>query len=114
MKIENYKFGEIKIGGKVYTRDIKIFGEKIFPNWWRKEGHYLYKQDIDDILGLKPDYLIIGTGAYGVMKVDPELKEYLNRNNITYFILDTSSAVKKYNQLIQEGKKVGGCFHLTC
>jgi len=114
MKIENYIWGALEVGGKIYTRDLKLFGEQVFSNWWRKEGHFLYREDIQDILVLKPDYLVIGSGFYGLMRIDPELEEYLQKNGINYFISDTSSAVNKYNELVQEGKKVAGCFHLTC
>jgi len=114
MKIEKYKFGVIEINGRVYNQDIKIVGEQIFSNWWRKEGHFLYKEDIEDILKFSPDCLVIGTGAYGAMTVDENLESYLRQNNIQYYIGNTANAIKKFNQLVKEGKKVAGCFHLTC
>ncbi len=114
MEIEKYAFGVIKINGKVYHQDIKIAEKQLFPNWWRKEGHSLYKEDIDDILKFSPDYLVIGTGAYGAMTVDKNLENYLRQSNIHYYILTTDKAVEKFNQLVKEGKKVAGCFHLTC
>ncbi len=114
MKIEKYEFGVIKVNGRIYYQDIKIAGRQIFPNWWRKEGHFLYKEDIEDILKFSPHYLVIGTGAYGAMAVDKNLVDYLSQNNIQYYILTTDKAVKKFNQLLEEGKKGAGCFHLTC
>ncbi|MEN3046971.1 MAG: MTH938/NDUFAF3 family protein [Candidatus Hydrothermales bacterium] len=62
MKIEKYEFGEIIIEGKKYTRDLIIFKDRISENWWRKEGHSLYMEDLKEVLEFKPEILIIGNG----------------------------------------------------
>ena len=50
MKIKSYEFGRIEIDGNVYTRDVIIYGNRINSSWWRKEGHYLQVEDIEEIL----------------------------------------------------------------
>ncbi|MEN3013070.1 MAG: MTH938/NDUFAF3 family protein [Endomicrobiia bacterium] len=115
VKISHYEFGKIIINGKTYTTDIKIFNEKIISDWWRKEGHKLYKEDIKDILESEPEVLIIGCGANCVLEVSDELKEYLKQKNIKFYIANTYEAVKLFNNLYPNSpKKTALCVHLTC
>ncbi len=76
--IEHYQFGFLIYKGKSYNKDLIILKdlkeEKVLPNWWRKEGHYLCVEDLAEVFSFKPIYLIVGTGASGVMKIDPQVK----------------------------------------
>ena len=86
--IENYSFGQILINGKKYSSDLIIFKDYIYDSWWRKEGHNLCIDDIKEIINKKPEVLIIGTGAYGLMKVSSDLIAYLKSKNIIVIIKD--------------------------
>ncbi|MBC7194717.1 MAG: hypothetical protein H5U37_03590 [Caldisericia bacterium] len=112
MKIEYYEFGKLIIDGKKFTSDLIILGDKIIENWWREEGHLLQIHDIYEVFEFKPDVLIIGTGASGLMRVKDDLIEKLKEEGIEYYILKTKEAVKKFNEM--ENKKVAALFHLTC
>lgn len=111
--IESYNFGKIIINGKKYNSDLIIFKDSIYDSWWRKEGHNLCIEDIKEIIDKKPDVLIIGTGAYGLMKVPSNLITYLKSNNIEVIIKKTKDACDEYNTLHQK-KNVVAAFHLTC
>lgn len=112
--IEDYRFGNIKIDGKDYTSDVKIINGKVKPNWWRKEGHNLFPEDIQDILEAKPEVLVVGTGAYGVMKISSQVRKLLEQEKIELIETKTDKACQIYNQLLQTGKKVAFAVHLTC
>ncbi len=114
MRIEAYRFGKMVVEGREYTRDLKIFPERIVDNWWRKEGHKLFLQDIEDIISYSPEVLVVGTGAYGFMKVQEEVREKLRELGIGLVEERTYKAVEVFNEMMQEGKKVCGAFHLTC
>ncbi|GAH23507.1 unnamed protein product, partial [marine sediment metagenome] len=75
MIINSYSFGSITIDGKNYRSDVIIFPDKINSRWWRKSGHLLSDEDIGEILKYKPEMLIIGTGASGLMMVDQKVKD---------------------------------------
>ncbi len=109
--IDGYSFGHITVDGKSYLRDLIILPERIVTNWWRKQGHRLITADLDEIFDSDIDKLVIGTGAYGLMKVDEETKDSLKKKGIEFFVAPTREAVNIYNKL--EGKKAA-CFHLTC
>lgn len=115
MKITHYEFGKIIIDNKIYTSDIKIVNDKIIPNWWRKEGHKLYLQDIEDIISAKPKILIVGCGANSVLEVSDEVKTFCGQQNIELYILNTYDAVKLFNKLYSDKKTtIAFCAHLTC
>jgi len=111
--IDSYIFGNITIDGKKFTKDLIIFPEKINANWRRKIGHLLSEDDIAEILDYKPEVLIIGTGASGLMKVDDRTKEKLRSLGIEFIIKKTSDAVAEYNRIYKE-KNVICALHLTC
>ena len=69
MKIENYSFGKITINGEIYTSDVIIYPERVDPAWWRKEGHTLHIEDLQDVLNANPAVVVVGTGFFGIMKV---------------------------------------------
>ena len=112
--IEEYSFGRIKIGGRVYTRDVIIFPDKVYPNWWRKEGHSLCVEDLEIVLKRKPRVLVIGTGYYGVMRIPSDVVNYLERQGINVIVKDTRRAVEVYNELVGKGEDVAAALHLTC
>jgi len=112
MVITNYSFGRMVIGGEVYTADLIIVGEEIFPDWWRKEGHSLCPDDLKVVVERKPEILVIGTGAYGAMDVPYETEKFLEEQGIKVIWKPTAEAVEIFNSL--SGRKKAGAFHLTC
>lgn len=111
--IESYKFGQIMINGKTYNSDLIIFTDHINNTWWRREGHNLYIEDIQEIINKKPEIIIIGTGFFGLMKVSSDLIKYLESIGIKVIIKTTKDASDEYNKLYKK-KKVIAAFHLTC
>ncbi|MFZ3135969.1 MAG: MTH938/NDUFAF3 family protein, partial [Thermodesulfovibrionales bacterium] len=110
---DSYSFGNIKIDGKKFIKDLVIFPEKINSSWRIKIGHLLSEDDIAEILDYKPEILIIGTGASGLMKVDDKVKEKVRSLGIEFIIKKTSEAVSEYNRIYKD-KKVACALHLTC
>ena len=113
MHIDGYVFGRIIIEGKAYTTDVIIYPDRVDSSWWRKEGHYLNKEDLADIIKAKPDILVIGTGNMGVMQVPEGTVKYFEAQGIEVHVAKTGKAVELFNEL-SAGKKVIAAFHLTC
>ena len=111
--IEEYTFGSIIIDGNQYHADVKIFPDHIVSNWWRKEGHILNQDDIEDVLESKPQIFIIGTGYSGLLKVGDTLRKHITSQGTLLIIQKTGEAWKKYNKLAPH-QKVVAAFHLTC
>lgn len=112
--IEDYGFGHMVIDGRKYTADLKIIFDRVVSNWWRREGHKLHLEDITDIVDAKPEVVVVGTGAFGFMKVPKEVIDFLEAKGIGVVVEKTKDAVRKFNDLKEKGLRVAGAFHLTC
>jgi len=110
--IEDYSFGQVKIEGKVYKHDLIVFQDQV-SSWWRVTGHQVVKKDIEALAEQRPEIIIFGMGSSGLMKVTPEVKDYLHQKDIEFLSIPTKEATLYFNQLLKE-KKVAGAFHLTC
>ena len=114
MKIKSYEFGRIEIDGKVYTSDVIIYDDHVNSSWWRKEGHYLQIEDIEEILAVKPDVIIIGTGKFDTMKVSNEVRKELESRGIEFLYSNTDDACNRHNEIFGSSKRVVTALHLTC
>ena len=111
--IDSYSFGSIVVEGKRYTADVIIYPDRVDPSWWRKQGHNLCLEDLQDVLRSQPEVLVIGQGKPGLMKVGADVVERLHELGIEVISAPTVKAVRTYNELATE-KKVVAALHLTC
>ncbi|MGQ9641617.1 MAG: Mth938-like domain-containing protein [Candidatus Bathycorpusculaceae bacterium] len=114
--MDSYEFGVIVINGKKYQSDIIVFPEKVIENWWRKEGHRLCPEDLQEVFRHepKPKVLIVGTGYYGFIKVSLDAKGALQSQGIELTAQPTKEACQTFNMLLKSNKRVAGAFHLSC
>jgi hypothetical protein len=110
--IESYDFGRIVIDGREHVKDVIILPEAVVPNWWRKDGHSLILEDLEEVLAELPSRLVVGTGAHGRMHPDPRAVEELARRGIAVEALTTGEAVRRYQEL--EPSSTAAALHLTC
>ena len=111
--IDSYRFGLVVINGKKYASDVIIFPDRVRDNWWRKRGHELYLDDIVEVLTENPEVLVVGTGAYDLVKVLPEVAQSVEAQGIKLIIEATDKACQTYNQLCHS-QRVVAALHLTC
>ena len=114
MHIDSYEFGRIIVDGETYTSDCIIFQDHVEPDWWRRQGHKLFIDDLESVLSAGPEILVVGCGAYGVMQVCGEVRTILNQKNIQLEAFKTAEAAEHYNELSATGRKVVAAMHLTC
>lgn len=113
--IDQYSTGSyMTVQGTKYYKDLKIIHGRVKDNWWRKEGHRLDAEDIEDIISAKPNVLVVGTGYAGNMRVPITLRTLIEDRNIQLITEKTAEATKTFNRLSNRGKDVAGAFHLTC
>ena len=111
-EIEGYGFGRVTIDGREETRDVIVLPERVLRGWWRKEGHGLVLEDLDDVLDELPERLLVGTGAYGRMRPDPGALEELRVRGIEVEVLRAAEAVERYGEV--DPRKTAAALHLTC
>jgi len=91
-----------------------VFPDRVKADWWRKEGHQLCVEDIEEALKEKRDVLVVGTGQSGLVKVLPETEKYVRSKEIELIVQRTGEAYKTFNRLVQSSKRVVAALHLTC
>ncbi len=104
----------MRTDAKIYCQDLKVLGDEVYSNWWRKQGHRIDEDDLQDVLSEKPDIMVIGTGYAGFMEVPSSLRKTLKARNIELIAEKTPEAVEVFNVIQSRGKKIAGAFHLTC
>jgi len=111
--IDSYAFGKIVVDGRTYTSDIIIFPDRVKGNWWRREGHRLHTEDIEEVVNEKPEVIIVGRGYSGLMEISRETAEHLKAKGIELIAESTGKATELYNKL-SKSRKVVAVLHLTC
>ena len=112
--ITDFSFGRIVVEGQICKSDIKIVRARLITDWWRRSGHSVEIEDVQDILDSDSNILVIGRGQPGYMRVSKSLRRHLEENNIQLIEEPTSEAVRSFNRYYREGKYVAGGFHVSC
>lgn len=111
--IDSYQFGLIVVNGKNYASDVIVFPDRVNDNWWRKTSHQLRLDELSEAIAEKPEVLVVGTGASGLMEVLPEVRQSLEAQGTKLIAEPTGEACDIYNQLCQS-QRVVAALHLTC
>src|SRR6266480_1999731 len=98
-RIEGYRLGYLVVDGEEQTRDVIVLPERVLANWWRADGHRLVLADLGDVLEELPERLVVGMGAFGQMRPDPEALEQLRQRGVEVETLPTDEAVRRYGEL---------------
>ena len=110
--INSCEFGHIVIDNEHFNEDVIILPGGKIVSWWRKSGHNVVNEDLQEVHRSGPAVIIFGTGQSGMMKVSEEVREYCSSHNIKLVVEKTDVAVRLFDEENSEDK-VGG-FHLTC
>ena len=111
-RIENYSFGRVTVDGAEETRDVIVLPGRVVRGWWRRDGHSLVLADLDGVARELPARLVVGTGAFGRMRPDPDALAELERRGIHVEALPTEEAVRRYAEL--DPRTTAAALHLTC
>jgi len=111
--IDSYQFGFIVVNGKKYASDVIIFPDRVRDNWRRKTGHQLCLEDVAEVIAENPELLVVGSGAAGLMRVLPEVRDDFDARSIKLVAEATGKACHTYNQLCHS-QRVVAALHLTC
>ena len=111
-RIEGYRFGHLVVDGEEQTRDVIVLPARVLTNWWRVNGHRLVLADLGDVIEELPERLVVGMGAFGQMRPDPEALEQLRQRGVEVETLPTDEAVRRYGEL--DPRRTAAALHLTC
>ena len=86
--------------------------DRVVRNWWRQDGHALVLEDLAEVLDEHPSRLVVGTGADGRMRPDPDAIRQLQDRGVTLEALPTGQAVRRFAEL--DPTRAAAALRLTC
>jgi hypothetical protein len=110
------RFGFCRFGLLVYSAipfpavDLVIHANG-WPSLRGSKAHFVGLAEIEGLLKEDLDVLIIGTGYDNLVQVEEEI---LAMSAVQVLPLPTPQAVRRYNELRGEGKRVAAIIHSTC
>lgn len=118
--IEHIQWGEITVknnGNTITYRDVKLWPNQSREWNWKETGTRhnpgIQIADIQELID-KVDVVILTRGIDLVLQVPQETIDYAKQQGKEVHVGQTEDMVKLYNELVEQGKKVGGVFHSTC
>lgn len=111
-RIEGYRFGYVLVDGEEHTKDVIVLPDRVVRGWWRRDGHSLVLEDLEEVLDELPERLVLGTGADGRLRPDPAALERLRARGIEVDALPTEDAVRLFGEL--DPQRSAAALHLTC
>lgn len=112
-------FGKVIINGEKYG-DVLIIKDQIIPRDREmleskyKTNHLIAYEEIENLLDGDPEFVIIGTGQYGALKISDKILEKFQKYGIKVLTFKTPQAIKEFNKLKKLGKKINALIHVTC
>lgn len=117
-KITSYNFGFIVVDGKQYLYDVVIHPDGAVserqPGRGRLGSHKITSEEVQRLQDMQPDFILIGTGASGLARLADDAQSHIQQPESNIELLPSVKAAQKYNQLVDEGKRVAALFHITC
>ena len=115
--ISKISWGKIKIDSKTY-KDLKVYPNG-YRTWdWGETGTRhspgVQSLDLQELIDNGATTIVISSGMENRLQLPNNTIEYLKKNNITYYYLQSEKAVEMYNQLVGSSDKVGALIHSTC
>jgi hypothetical protein len=110
-RLADYSFGRLVVDGQEQTLDLIVLPQRVVTGWWRRDGHSLAMEDLDQVLDELPARLVLGVGAYGRLRPNPAVIAELERRGVEVECLPTE-AVRRYGEL--DERCTAAALHLTC
>lgn len=97
--------GHVVVNGERFDRSIVVLAEEVHIDWAVNGFEGLEEAHFDYFLALKPEVLLLGTGATQRFP-HPRLYRALTDAGIGVDCMDTPAACRTYNILVAEDRKV--------
>lgn len=121
-KILNQSWGRMEIEDPDgHTRRYK--DAKLFPGgsraWdWNETGTShrpgVQTADVEEVLDHGAEVVVLSRGVHERLRVPDETVRWVEARGAEAVVLQTEDAVRRYEELREAGKPVGGLFHSTC
>jgi uncharacterized protein len=104
-QIRAYDDDKIQINDQTFMHSIIVTPTMLIDNWAPQSIADLTSESLQIIIELKPDIILVGTGAKLVFPHSALLAELLSQQ-IGVEVMSTAAACRTYNVLMSEGRNV--------
>lgn len=103
--ITGYGQGWVEINRQRYHSNLILLPNQLIENWHVLSFDKIQAGDVEKIAGLKPDVVLLGTGANHQF-IHPKLSTTLAAAGIPIECMATAAACRTYNILMSEDRNV--------
>ena len=115
MRIDHFRFGNVRIDGVAYSEDMIIVGGVVRSPWWRTAGNHIFAPvDLANIIEAAPEIVCLGTGAIGMATIEEETIAAFERIGAEVVVDRIGRVIEAFNRFSAEGRDVAAALHLTC
>jgi uncharacterized protein len=95
----------IQVVDDFYTSSIIVSANRVIPNWPVKSIENITEQHLEKVLELRPEVVLIGTGARQAFLTPRQMMFFYSRN-IGVEVMTTDAACRTFNVLASELRNV--------
>ena len=106
-----YGEGYVEVNGTRYRESLVVSADRVVTDWPARSVESLSGDHVAAIVELKPEIVLIGTGARFQFP-EPALLAPLQKAGIGVEVMDTQAACRTYNILLAEGRSVAAALIL--
>jgi len=103
--VRGYGPGVVRIGGRSFGSSVIVTPTTLIEDWRPAAIGQLLAEDLEPLLRLRPEVLLIGSGARQVFPARATLAA-LYSAGLGFEVMDTGAACRTYNVLAAEGRDV--------
>ena len=104
-RITSYSPGKLLVNEQEYTNSVIISMTKLLKDWRPQQILQLCMEDFAEVLALKPEILLLGTGEHLVFP-DPALLVPCYEQKISVEVMNTRAACRTFEVLAAENRLV--------
>ena len=116
-RILEISWGRMEVEGLGVGKDFKLYpGGGRAWDWTEtgtKHSPGIQPADVEELLAHGATTVVLSQGMHRQLQVDERTLKLLDERSITVHVVETSEAVKIYNELVEDSR-VAGLFHSTC
>lgn len=118
-RITHVSWGQLEVDeGSRSFKDAKLYPGGARAWDWNETGTShtpgIQPADVEELLEHGAEVVVLSRGMNRRLQVKDETLQMLDDEGVDTHVLETESAVERYNELQDEGTPVGGLFHSTC
>jgi hypothetical protein len=116
--VTSFRWGQIVDSAGNVFKDARLFPGGAEEWDWRRTGTRhdpgIQAADLEDLLGAKPDVVILSRGVELVLQVPQATIDFARSRAAEVLVLQSEQAVAEYNRRVGAGERIVALIHSTC